>query len=564
MGHPEEAEGVAPLDEKPSSYDGRKGSVASGKRSHSVALDPAVLEGEIFDTRYEKTQRGLKSRHAQMIALGGTIGTGLFVSSGQTLARGGPAFILGSYIAIAFLVFCVVTAIVEVAAYLPTPGSSMNLFAFRYSSRSLGFATGWLYFYSLGILVPYEITAAALVIEYWNPPVNIAVWITIMLVVIVGLNALPVRFYGETEFWFASTKVIMMIGLLMLSFILFWGGGPKRDRLGFRYWQHPGAANTYLESGDLGRFLALLSTLVLSSFPFTFAPELMVVTAGEMKSPRKNLPIAARRYIYRLIFFYIGSVLAISVICRSDDPALTSGGTGAGASAFVVGIKNAGIDVLDSIINAGILISAWSSGNSFLYLSTRSLYSLALSGNAPSFFKACTKSGVPYRAVATSSLFCALAYLNVASDAAVVFNWFVNLTNTSGFISWITCMITYMRFRKACRVQGVTQLPYTSIMQPWGSYCALIGFTFLCLINGFNVFWPENWSASNFLTAYVGIPIFLGIYFGHRIYAWRDPWMHPSDEVDLHTGMAEVLAEEDGKPPRKPEHWWEYIKRIWE
>ncbi|KAF2810227.1 histidine permease [Mytilinidion resinicola] len=514
-------------------------------RRKSSVVNPEILAGEIFDERFESTQRGLKSRHAQMIALGGTIGTGLFVGSGQTLNRGGPAFILGSYLLMSFLVFCVVTAITEVAAYLPTPGSSMNLFGYRYVSRSLGFAMGWLYFYSLGILVPYEITAAGLVIDYWHADVNIAVWITIMIVVIVGLNALPVSFYGETEFWFASTKVVMMMGLILLSFILFWGGGPNHDRLGFRYWKHPGAANTYLAGGDKGRFLALLSTLVLSAFPFTFAPELLVVTGGEMKSPRRNLPIAARRYFYRLIFFYIGCVLSISVICPSDDPALTNGGAGAGSSAFVVGIKNAGIPILDSIINGGIILSAWSSGNSFLYLSSRSLYSLALSGNAPSFFKACTKKGVPYRAVAASSLFCALAYLNVASSGSVVFNWFVNLTNTSGFISWICCGIVYLRFRKACKAQNITDLPYHSFLQPWGSWCAIVGFVFLTLINGFNVFWPQNWNASSFLTAYIGIPIFLCIYFGHRIYARNDPWAHHPEEVDLQTGMEQALAEEE-------------------
>ncbi|KAF2740336.1 histidine permease [Polyplosphaeria fusca] len=550
--------GPPPFSEKTTGFDveGR------ASRRRSSAVNPEILAGEIFDERYDRTHRGLKSRHAQMIALGGTIGTGLFVGSGQTLNRGGPAFIVGSYIFMSFLIFCVVSGIVEVAAYLPTPGSSMNLFGYRYVSRSMGFALGWLYFYSLGILVPYEITAAGLVIDYWNPPVNIAVWISIMIVVIVGLNALPVRFYGETEFWFAGTKVIMMLGLLMVSFILFWGGGPSRDRLGFRYWRDPGAANTYLASGDTGRFVALLSTLVLSAFPFTFAPELLVATGGEMESPRRNLPIAARRYIYRLIFFYIGCVLAISVICPSDDPAITSGGSGAGASAFVVGIKNAGIDVLDSIINAGIIISAWSSGNSFLYLSSRSLYALALSGNAPSIFKTCSKSGVPYYAVACSSLFCALAYLNVASSGAVVFNWFVNLTNTSGFISWVCCGIITLRFKKACRAQGITDLPYQSWLQPWGSYCAIVGFTFLCLINGFDVFWPQKWNASSFLTAYIGIPMFFVFYVPHRIYTWSDKWAYDPMEVDLSTGMDEVLAEE--RPPKSVQGpWWKKINRLW-
>ncbi|TKA64199.1 hypothetical protein B0A49_08771 [Cryomyces minteri] len=537
--------------------------VHDGKRRKGSTVTPELLAGEIFDERFEKTQRGLKSRHAQMIALGGTIGTGLFVGSGQTLARGGPAFILGCYIFIAFLVYCVVTAITEVAAYLPTPGSSMNLYGYRYCSRTMGFALGWLYFYSLGILIPYEITAAGLVIGYWNAPVNIAVWITIMIIVIVGLNTLPVAFYGETEFWFASIKVFMMLGLLILSFILFWGGGPSRDRLGFRYWKNPGAANTYLAEGNLGRFLALLSTLVLSAFPFTFAPELLVVTGGEMQSPRRNLPIAARRYFYRLVFFYIGCTLAIGVICQSNDKALTHGGAGAGSSAFVVGIKNAGIPVLDSIINAGIIISAWSSGNSFLYISSRSLYSLALSGSAPSFFKACTKKGVPYRAVACSSLFTALAYLNCGTSGSVVFNWFVNLTNTSGFISWICCCIVYLRFRKACIAQNVTDLPFKSWMQPWGSWCAIVGFTFLSLINGFNVFWPQNWSASSFLTAYVGIPIFLAIYFGYMLfYARGDPWFHDPMEVDLHTGMDEVLAEETPQPVY--DKWYKKARIVFE
>lgn len=500
----------------------------------------------------------------------------------------------------ALLVWCIVSAITEIAAYLPTRGSSMNLFGHRYVSRSLGFSMGWLYWYSLGILVPYEITAAGLVIDYWGSDINIAVWISIMMVVIVALNALPVRFYGETEFWFASLKVIMMMGLLLLSFILFWGGGPNHDRLGFRYWKHPGAANTYLAEGNTGRFLALLSTWVLSAFPFTFAPELLVVTGGEMESPRRNLPIAAKRYFWRLIIFYIGCVLSISVICPSDDARLTDGGAGAGSSAFVVGIKNAGIPILDSIINAGIIISAWSSGNSFLYLSGRSLYSLALSGNAPSWFKACTKNGVPYRAVAVSALFAPLAYLNCGSSGSVVFNWckyhlpifsrhsmsprersrsaiprrknhladqnlkVVNLTNTSAFISWICCCIIYLRFRKALRAQGIpdSDLPYhNKWFQPWGSWLAMVMFVLLTLINGFNVFWPQNWSASSFLTAYVGIPIFLVIYGGHRIYAWHDKWAYDPLEVDLTTGMEEVLAEERPAPPRTKR---QFYRVLWE
>ena len=355
----------------------------------------------------------------------------------------------------------------------------------------------------------------------------------------------------------------MVCGLLLVSFIIFLGGAPNHDRLGFRYWHDPGAANEYLETGNLGRLCALLGTWALSAFPFTFAPELVVVTGGEMESPRRNLPIAAQRYIFRLLFFYIGTVLAISCIVPSNDPDLTNGGAGAGSSPYVIGIKRAGIKTLPSIINAGIIISAWSAGNSFLYLSSRSLYSLALSGNAPSFFKACNRHGVPYRAVIASALFAGLAYLNCAHSASTVFNWFVALTNTSGFISWICCCIVYLRFRKAYKIQNV-DVPYHSKIQPFGAWFALVAFTILCLINGFNVFWPSKWSVSTFLTDYIGIPIFLCIYFGHRIlYAWNDRWAYLPQEVDLKTGLPEVLSEES--PPKQYNNKArEILGYIWE
>ncbi|KAK5949221.1 hypothetical protein OHC33_009762 [Knufia fluminis] len=537
------------------SYDAEKGAQISGRE---LSSEPGIVQhGSVQDIalggeRHETTKRGLKSRHAQMIALGGTIGTGLFVGSGAVLAKGGPVFILSGYCIVTALVFCVVTAIAEVAAYLPVHGASMSYYGNRYVSRSMGFALGYLYWYALGILVPYEITAAGLVIDYWDNPVHIGVWMTVMLIVIVGLNFLPVRFYGETEFWFAGTKVIMMIGLFMLSFILFWGGGPSRDRLGFRYWVHPGAANPHIREGGIGLLISFWSTLVSCIFPFTFSPELIIVTGGEMESPRRNLPIAAKRYFIRLVVFYIGSVLSIGLICPSTAPQLTDGGAGAGSSPFVVAIANAGISTLPGIINAVILISAWSSGNSFLYLSSRSLYSLAVTGNAPRIFKRCTKSGVPIYAVGCSSLFTLLSYLNVSTSGGIVFNWFMNLTNTWGMISWVCCMIIFFRFRKAAAYHGV-QSPYRSFIQPYGAWIAMVSFTVLCLINGFTSFFPQNWSAANFLTAYVGIPIFGVMYAGHRIWSWSDKWAFDPSEIDMHTGLQEV---DDAELPVKVRKGW--------
>jgi amino acid transporter len=404
--------------------------------SESYSKVPPVgnLHENLNDERYEPTKRGLKSRHAQMIALGGSIGTGLFVGSGQALAVGGPASLFMSYIFVSAIVYGVVTAYAELGAYLPTHGGTMGLHGHRYVSSSLGFAMGYLYWYSMGILVPYEIVAGSVVIDYWQNHVHVGVWITILLVVIVGLNFLPVKFYGETEFWFAGIKVITLLGLLMVSFILFWGGGPKRELLGFHYWKTPAAFAVYAPyTGGAGRLAGLIKCLMRSAFGFIFSPELVITTGGEMESPRRNLPIAAKRYMYRLIFFYILGSLAITVICPSDHARLTNGGAGAGSSPFVIGIQNAGIPVLNHIINGAILTSAWSSGNSYLYMSSRNLYSLAMAGNAPRIFKVTNRWGVPYLAVGVSALFSLLAYLSVGTDSSIVFNWLVDFTNCSGF-----------------------------------------------------------------------------------------------------------------------------------
>ncbi|KAL4861430.1 amino acid permease/ SLC12A domain-containing protein [Aspergillus spectabilis] len=457
----------------------------------------------------------------------------------QTVKSAVRPFILGCYCFMSIVIYIVLTELTEIAAFMPVPGSSVSYYASRMVSPSFGFA------YSIVILAPYEVTAASL--------------ITVMMVLNIALNSLPVRFYGESEFWFASLKVIMMAGLLIVSIALFFGGGLNHDRLGFRYWQNPEAANEYILEGNTGRFLSLLSTLVLSALPFTFAPEFLIITAGEMQNPRKSLPRAAKRYIYRILFFYISSILAITVICPSSDSTLTSGGTGAGASPFVVGIKNAGIPVLDSVISGGILTSAWSSGNSYLYMATRSLYSQARAGNAPRRFLACTKSGIPYRCVMVCSLFCTLAYANLRDSSAVVSNWFVNLTNESAFISWTCCCIVHLRFRKACAAQNRSvknDLPYTSRFQPWGSYLGLGLFTFLTLIIGFDVFFPEKWSVSGFLTAYIGVPLFgLG-----------DKWVFEPGEVDLKTGVRVAEEKEEDREGRAQgeNKWWGAVKALWE
>ncbi|KAF7562872.1 hypothetical protein G7046_g1257 [Stylonectria norvegica] len=210
-----------------------------------LARSDSLSHGEVGGTTPEgvTTQRGLKSRHAQMIALGGTIGTGRFVGAGQGLKMGGPVFLLVAYILITLLLYGVATATGEMSSYMPVHGCSMSYYGSRYVSRSLGFTMGWVYFYVFAITVPAEINVTTIVIQYWNPPVHTAVWLTLVGLVIIACNCFPVKVYGETEFWFASTKVIAIIGLLIMAIVLFFGGGPTGEPLYFKYWSNPGPTN---------------------------------------------------------------------------------------------------------------------------------------------------------------------------------------------------------------------------------------------------------------------------------------------------------------------------------
>lgn len=180
---------------------------------------------------------------------------------------------------------------------------------------------------------------------------------------------------------------------------------------------------------------------------------------------------------------------------------------------------------------------------------------MALTGNAPRIFTRCTKSGVPYYATAASASLSLLAYLNVASTGATVFNWFVNLINTGAYQSWICCCVVYMRYRKAADAQGVMDVPFRSRFQPYSSIVSICGFGLLLVVNGFKVFLDGQWDTSSFLTSYIGVVIFFALYFGHKFTVGRDDsWVRDPIDVDLVSGLDEVLAQETPAPPRTKWH----------
>ncbi|RAL15155.1 dicarboxylic amino acid permease agtA [Aspergillus homomorphus CBS 101889] len=495
--------------------------------------------------------RALKARHITMIAIGGAIGTGLVIGTGSALAKAGPASILISYSIVGLVVYMVMCGLGEMAAWLPLP-SGFTGYAVRFCDPALGFAMGYTYWFKYIIVTPNQLTAGALVISYWvdKERVNPGVWITIFLVLIVSINYFGVRFFGEFEFWLSSFKVIVILGLILLSFILMLGGGPDHDRKGFRYWKNPGAFNTYIDDGAAGRFYAFWATMVSATFAY-LGTELVGVTVGEAENPRKTIPKAIKLTFYRIVVFYILSVLLVGTLVPYDSEELifaTTQSSSAAASPFVVAIVLAGIPVLPHILNACILLFVFSAANSDLYIATRTIYGLARENKAPQFLAKTDRRGVPIYALGLCAAIACIAYMNVSSDSKVVFGYFVDLVTIFGLLTWVSLLITHIYFVRARRAQNVplTDLAYRAPFGVWGSYAALVFCVLICLTKSFDVFTHNkkwgNFNYKTFITAYLGIPLYLCLIGGYKLVtrcSGVDPY-----QADLWTGKDVVDAEE--------------------
>lgn len=513
-----------------------------------------------------RLKRGLSSRHVQFISLAGAIGTGLFVGSGAALSQCGPAGLLVGYLVLCVFVWFVMNQLAEMVTYMPIPGKSTPYaLCERFTgNKSLAFASGLNLFYAQALLAPAEISAAAFVIQYWTTKVHVAVWISIMWATMVALNFCAVKVFGEIEFWIASIKILTLTGLIIVGFVIFFGGAPdSHDVLGFHYWKHGDAFTQHLVKGNTGKFLACWTSIIKSAFAFILSPELICVCAAEAEAPRINLPKAANRFIYRLFFFYIVSVIIIGCIVSSSDPrlmsAISNGAQGAGASPFVIGIQNAGIPVLNHIINAAILSSAYSAGNSFLYSASRTLYSMSLTGDVPKIFSKVNRWGVPYNSVAAAAAICLLAYLNVSNSSAEAFTWFSNISTVSGFIEWIFLAITYIRFRKAITYHNMdSRVTYRPKFGLFGAYANIFFFSLIALTNGYAVFF--NFNGSDFVAAYVTLPIVFFLYVGHMIWTKNYRLYAPSEDIDVFTGLEEIEKEAEEFVPKNPSN---IFQRVW-
>ncbi|RSL85865.1 hypothetical protein BHE90_005027 [Fusarium euwallaceae] len=514
-------------------------------------------------TKKDATHRKLKSRHIQLIGIGGTIGTALYVQIGKGLLNGGPASLFLAFTIWCTFILAITLCMAEMVTYLPI-SSPFIRFAGRYVDEAFGFAAGWNFFIFEAALVPFEVVACNLIIHFWSDIVPTAAIIVIVLVLYAAINLLAVHWYGETEFWAALGKVLLIVGLILFTFFVMVGANPQRDSFGFTYWKNPGAFKPLYYDGALGRWLGFLQCLIQASFTIA-GPDYVSMAAGEAENPRQVMPRAFNAVFYRLTTFFVLGSLCVGILVPYNDKemtdAFTNGKPGAAASPYVVAMNRLGIDVLPHIVNAMVLLSAFSAGNSYVYCASRSLYGLALEGKAPRFLTTCTRTGVPIYCVIFVLLIALLSFLQLSTNTAVVLDWFVSLVTASQLINFSCICVTYLCFRRALRAQGISRdsLPYKAWFMPYAAYYGLTGTFIMTFVGGYTVFLPLDgyWNVPDFLFSYTSVGLFPVLYVGWKLI--HKTKIQKPHEVDLYKNLDEVREYEENYVPTPPSTMFERI-----
>ncbi|EXJ91825.1 AAT family amino acid transporter [Capronia epimyces CBS 606.96] len=513
----------------------------------------------------------LKQRHLQMIAIGGSIGTGLFVGSGSALATGGPASLVIAYGLIGIMLYCTVHALGEMAVLFPIAGA-FSVYSSRFIDPAWGFAMGWNYALNWLVTLPLELTAASITISFWAGArdVNPAAWVILFWAAVVMINFFGVRGYGEAEFVFSIIKVVAVIGFCILGIIIAAGGvpGSPQGYLGAHYWYDPGAFNH--------GFKGLCSTFVTAAFSFG-GTELVGLTAAETENPRKSLPTAVKQVFWRICLFYMVSLTIIGCIVPYTDNELLNGSssTDANASPFVIAVKNAGISSVPSIMNAVILIAVLSVGNSSIYGSSRTLAALADRGQAPKFLGYIDQAGRPLFAIILAATIGLLCFIVAAgSDTRTqAFNWMLAISGLSSIVTWASICACHIRFRAAWKYNGhsTSELAFKSQPGVIGSWIGLTLNILILIAQFWTGFAPVGYAEMSagertqaWFEAYLSAPIIMLFYIIFKI--WKRPAYKKIREIDITSGrremnLAEILAEERAEQATWP-RWKKAYKAV--
>ena len=462
------------------------------------------------ETGHPQLKRKLGARHLNMIAIGGSIGTGLFLASGQTIATAGPGGALLAYVLIGIMIYFLMTSLGELATHNPTSGAFFT-YGNKYVEEGFGFALGWNYWYNWAITVAFELVAVQFIMKFWFPDIPGFWWSALFLAIIFAINSLTVKGFGESEFLFSLVKVIailvfIVIGLFMIGKIML----DPTDSIA-KNW-------TIGEAPFVGGFTALIGVAMIAGFSFQ-GTEMVGVAAGESKDPKKTIPIAIKQIFWRILLFYILCIFIIGTLVAYTDPNLHLAAQGDGnitLSPFTLLYEKAGFAFAAGLMNAVILTAIMSAGNSGMYSSTRMLFDMAREGKAPKAFSKLDIRGVPMNALYATTAIAALCFLTTFIGESVVFTWLLNMSGMCGFIVWLGIAVSHYRFRKGYIAQGyaLKNLAYRAKFFPFGPWFAFILCAVIVLGQNYKAVLNGEWFSV--VSTYIGIFLFLIIWLGYK------------------------------------------------
>ncbi|MBP0632474.1 amino acid permease [Cupriavidus sp. AcVe19-1a] len=400
-------------------------------------------------------KRGLKNRHIQLIALGGAIGTGLFLGIAQTIKMAGPSVLLGYAIA-GIVAFFIMRQLGEMVVDEPVAGS-FSYFADKYCGHFAGFLSGWNYWVLYILVSMAELSAVGIYVQYWWPEIPTWVSALVFFLVINAINLSSVKSFGEMEFWFSIIKVAAIIGMIGFGGYLLMSGNAGPQASVANLWQHGG----FFPNGMGGLVMAM--AVIMFSFG---GLELVGITAAEADSPEKTIPKATNQVIYRILIFYVGA-LAVLLSLYPWENVVTGG------SPFVLIFHALNSNWVANVLNVVVLTAALSVYNSGVYCNSRMLYGLAQQGNAPKALLKVNKRGIPLTALGFSAL---------ATAACVVINYFMpgkafellmGLVVSALIINWAMISLIHLKFRADKRRAG-----QSTKFQSWGYPLT----NYLCLV----------------------------------------------------------------------------------
>lgn len=451
-------------------------------------------------------KRAMSTRHLVMLSLGGAIGTGLFLGSGEVIAQTGPVGAIISYFLGGIIAYMVMLCLGELAVHMPVSGS-FGEYANKYIGPATGYMITWLYWLTWTATLGTEFTAAALLMQEWFPHVSMWIWTAIFAALIFILNISSTRMFAESEFWLALVKVVTVVSFILLGLLAIFGVVSYHGET-----QAPLFSNLLAQGWFPKGLMPIFATMLIVNFAFS-GTELIGVAAGETADPANNVPKAINAAIWRLLIFFVGTIVVICALLPYQQAGLNAAHVS--NSPFVTVFSYMGIPYAEDIIRFVIITALLSAANSGLYAASRMMWALSVKRQLPAMFSKLTKHGTPITAIIVTMFGAIPGLLSEQFAPETIFKNLLGVAAFTMVIVWTAICVCQFNFRRQWYKTGHT-IADLRFAAPWFPLTPILGFVF-CVITCISMT-----QDSSMLPGFYSCLIFIALCYASHYFLYRD------------------------------------------